>query len=251
MTVSFPHSISIVLPAFNEEESIEKAVRDAVEFLPSFFPSFEVIVVDDGSSDRTASIVRGLQQSLPEVVLVKHPRNLGYGRALANGFAAATKDIVFFTDADNQFDIAELKHVAPELEGLGAVFGFRAYRYDSVLRCITSWVYNRMVRVLFMVRVRDVDCSFKLFWRKVIQEIPIECNDFFVDTEIVARIARSGCKTKEVAVKHLPRTAGKTTVRASHIPRTLMTVARMWFRIHFCKPAPAPEPVQPEVSPGR
>ncbi len=229
----FSQSISVVLPAFNEADNIAKAAGDAAAFLEAHFADWEVVVVDDGSADDTAAIVRRMAAAEARLKLVSHPRNLGYGRAIASGFAASRGELVFFTDADNQFDIRELRDVVPLLAHADAVFGFRVYRYDSVTRCILSWVYNRLVRVLFQVKVRDVDCSFKLFTRRVIDSLTIECNDFFVDTEIVARTARLGFKTVEKGVRHYPRTAGHTTVRPSHIPRTLWTVARMWFRIRF------------------
>lgn len=234
MSRLFSQSISIVLPAYDEEDNIEKATRDALAVGDEFFGGdCEVLVIDDGSTDRTAEIVRGVAAEDPRVRLVSHPTNLGYGRAIANGYAAATKDLVFFTDADNQFDMRELREVTPKIDTADAVFGFRVYRYDSVLRCILSWGYNRLVRVLFRVKVRDVDCSFKLLRREVVEALELECDDFFIDTEIVARTARAGFRVVEAGVRHYPRTAGRTTVRPGHIPRTLWTVARMWFRIHF------------------
>lgn len=228
-------TISVVLPAYNEEECIEKAVRDPLAFLPTFFEDFEILVVDDGSADRTAEIVRGIEAEDPRVRLIRFEQNRGYGRAIAEGFAQSTKELVFFTDADNQFDIKELQDVVPYLEEQGAdvVFGFRVYRYDTVLRCLLSWVYNRLVRVLFSVKVRDVDCSFKLFRRPVIEQLVIECDDFFVDTEIVARVAKLGFKSVEKGVRHYPRTAGHTTVHPGHIPRTLWTVAKFFWRIRL------------------
>ena len=160
-------------------------------------------------------------------------------KTLANGFKAARCDLVFYTDSDNQFDVRELEDLMPLIKGPGneagadAVFGFRVYRYDSVLRCLLSWTYNRLVRVLFLVKVRDVDCAFKLWTREVNDKLEIESSDFFIDTEMVAKIRRMGFKSVEKGVRHYPRTAGSTTVRAGHIPKTLWTVARMWFRIHF------------------
>ncbi len=231
----FAQSISVVLPAYNEELSLAKAVGDALEFLQGAFEEYEVIVVDDGSTDRSAKIVEDLSKENAKLRLLKHGKNLGYGRAIANGFAAARHDLIFFTDADNQFDIRELSSFVPLTKECDAVFGFRIYRYDSVLRCLLSWVYNRMVRILFRIRIRDVDCSFKLFKRKIVEQLVIECDDFFIDTELVARTARLGCPTMERGVRHYPREAGHTSVRPSHIPRTLWTLARMWFRVHFGK----------------
>ncbi|MHC5066051.1 MAG: glycosyltransferase family 2 protein, partial [Planctomycetota bacterium] len=141
----FAQSISVVLPAYNEELSLGKAAGDALDYLQGAFTEYEVIVVDDGSTDRSAKIVEELCKKNPNLRLLQHGKNLGYGRAIANGFAAARHDLVFFTDADNQFDIRELSSFVPLTEDNDAVFGFRIYRYDSVLRCLLSWVYNRMV----------------------------------------------------------------------------------------------------------
>ncbi len=235
----FPQSISVVLPAYNEEACIEEAVKACTDFFPARFADCEILVVDDGSKDRTAELVRGLAERHPAVKLVQHAKNQGYGRAIASGFAASRCDLVFYTDADCQFDVREVADLVPLLADADVVLGFRVYRYDSVLRCLLSWVYNQLVRVLFFIRVRDVDCAFKLFERHVIERLELESSDFFVDTEMVARLSRLKARVVEKGVRHYPRTAGHTTVRASHIPRTLWTVARMWFRIHFGRRRPA------------
>jgi dolichol-phosphate mannosyltransferase len=247
----FRQSISVVLPAYGEEECIGAALDQCLAFLPERFERWEVIVVDDGSPDETGAVVEERSRAHPEVRLVRHARNQGYGRALASGFAAATGELVFFTDADCQFDVRELAQAVPLVTGpdaADAVFGFRVYRYDSVTRCLLSWVYNRMVRVLFGVRVRDVDCSFKLFTRGVVDRLRWDARDFFVDTEMVARTAHLGARTVELGVRHYPRRAGRTTVRASHVPKTLWTVGRMWLRIHFPRAFPAKAPAPPPAA---
>lgn len=227
-------SLSVVLPAYNEELNIERAVARCLETLPAVAERIEVVVVDDGSRDGTADVVTGLIAAHPDQVrLVRHRRNLGYGCAIANGFNAATGDYLFYTDADNQFDVAELAWFAPLVEHYDAVVGFRVYRYDTVLRSIVSWCYNRLVNILFRVRVRDVDCAFKLFRREVIEKIDVESSDFFIDTELVARARKWNFRIVEKGVRHYPRTAGETTVQVSDVPRTLKTVCRMWRRIYF------------------
>jgi glycosyltransferase involved in cell wall biosynthesis len=236
----FPLSISMVLPAFNEEENIVEAARQCLEFATKRFRAAEVIVVDDGSKDDTAKVVTELARDWPQLKLISFAQNRGYGAAIAAGFRAATSDLVFFTDADLQFDVRELADLVPLIGEADAVMGFRVYRYDSVLRCVLSWVYNRIVRVLFRVKVRDVDCSFKLFTRKVVDRLHLESTDFFIDTEMVARTRRLGFKIVEKGVRHYPRKHGHTTVRASHIPKTLWTVARMWWRIQFGPLQPPP-----------
>ena len=227
--------MSIVLPAFNEEECIETAISQCVDFLNHRYQDWEVVAVDDGSVDETAAIVGRMIQQEPRIKLVRQPRNLGYGAALRRGFEEARGELVFFTDSDCQFDVRELADLMPLLDRYDAVFGFRVYRYDSVFRCILSWTYNRLVRVLFQVKIRDVDCSFKLLTRRVVDNLHLESSDFFVDTEIVARTAKMGARIVEKGVRHYPRQAGRTTVRPSHIPRTLWTVFKMWFRVHFSK----------------
>jgi glycosyltransferase involved in cell wall biosynthesis len=229
-----PRSLSIVLPAYNEEPNIETAVRRAVEVGTQLAPESEVIVVNDGSSDGTAEVVEPIvMESYPRVRLVSHPTNYGFGAALRTGFARARHDLVFFTDADNQFDISELEYFLPLMPTTDVLVGFRVYRYDSVYRLIASWGYNRLVRVLFRVRIRDVDCSFKIFRREVLDKITIESDDFFVDTELIARTRKWNFRIREKGVRHYPRVAGETTVHASDIPRTLKAVAQMWQRIHY------------------
>jgi glycosyltransferase involved in cell wall biosynthesis len=233
-TGSRARSLSVILPAYNEEENIERAVTQAVEVLPKLATDFEVIVVNDGSVDGTAEIVQALvSEHHPQVRLLSHLSNRGCGAALRTGFAHARHDLVFYTDADNQFDISELRYFVPLMDDCDAVVGFRVYRYDSVLRSMVSWVYNRLVRVLFRVKVRDVDCSFKLFRREVIDKITIESEDFFVDTELVAKARRWNFRVVEKGVRHYPRVAGETTVQPSDVTRTLRTVLSMWRRIYM------------------
>jgi glycosyltransferase involved in cell wall biosynthesis len=227
-------SLTVVLPAYNEEESIGLAVERAVDALPPLVEEWEIIVVDDGSSDGTADRVRPFIAEHPsQVRLVRHRRNLGYGAAIRTGFRRASGDLVFYTDSDNQFDIAELEYFLPLIRSHDVVVGFRVYRYDPVFRSLLSWFYNRLVRVLFRVRVRDVDCAFKLFRAEVIRRTPIESTDFFVDTELLARARKWNFQIVEKGVRHYPRMAGRTTVQASDISRTLRTVARMWQLIYF------------------
>jgi dolichol-phosphate mannosyltransferase len=226
--------LSIVLPAYNEEANIPTTVGRAMRALRGMAKQFEVIVVNDGSHDRTGEVAQALVgQHYPEVRLLSHIRNQGYGAALRTGFAAAKYDLVFFTDSDNQFDISELEHFLPLMRQYDIVTGFRVYRYDPVLRCVLSWIYNRIVGVLFRLRVRDVDCAFKLFRKEAIEKIAPQCNNFFASTEILARGRKWNYRIAEKGVRHYPRMAGETSVRPSDIPRTLREISRMWKRIYF------------------
>ena len=160
-------------------------------------------------------------------------RNRGYGAAIRTGLQHSGKQLVFYTDADRQFDVTELSYFLPMMKDLDLVVGFRVYRYDRVLRSMISWVYNRIVRVLFRVRVRDVDCAFKLMRAEVRDKLSLETDDFFIDTEIVARARKWNFRIGEKGVRHYPRVAGETTVAPGDVIRTLQTIARMWRRIYM------------------
>lgn len=223
-----------MLPAHNEATNIRTAVEKGLQVAEKLAPNHEVIVVDDGSRDDTSHEVEALTRlHYPRVRLVKHPVNLGYGAALRTGFKHSRYGLVFFTDSDNQFDMSELEYFAPMMADFDMITGFRVYRYDTVLRCILSWIYNRIVGVLFRLHVRDVDCAFKLMRREVVQKVTIECNNFFVNTELLAKARRWNFRIAEKGVRHYPRTAGETSVRPSDIPRTLATVFSMWRRIYL------------------
>jgi glycosyltransferase involved in cell wall biosynthesis len=222
-----------VLPAYNEQDNIARAVMHAIEVLPALASEWEVIVVDDGSRDQTAAVVERLvSEHYPNVRLLRHPVNKGYGAALRSGFLRARHEYVFYTDSDNQFDIGELRYALPMMRDADVLIGFRVYRYDDPIRVVMSWVYNRLVRIMFRVRVRDVDCAFKIFRREVTDKIFIETDSFFVDTELVAKARKWNFRIVEKGVRHYPRSAGETTVSSSDIPRTLRVVFQMWLRIH-------------------
>jgi glycosyltransferase involved in cell wall biosynthesis len=226
--------LTIVLPAYNEEESLPEALEQCGELIQQM-PELdvEVVVVDDGSSDGTAAVLKEASLTRPWLRVIGHEVNRGYGAALKTGFAAARGKFVFYTDSDNQFDIMELREILPLIEGADLVAGFRVYRFDPLTRLVVSWVYNRLVRVLFRVPVRDVDCSFKLMRGERLDRLVLMSDDFFIDTEIVARARKWNWRIKEVGVRHYPRRKGRTTVKAGDIPRTLRVIGRMWRAIHY------------------
>lgn len=223
----------MILPAFNEEENLTPMVDATVEALTSIDSDFEVIIVDDGSRDSTWALARRLADRHPAVRPLRHAENLGYGAALRTGFRHAEKGFVFYTDADRQFDVAELQYFLPLMDDHDMAVGFRVYRYDSVIRSMLSWFYNRLVSIMFRVRVRDVDCAFKLMRREVLDRMHLQSSDFFIDTELIAMARRWNFRIVQKGVRHYPRVAGETTVRASDIGRTLRTIAVMWKRIYF------------------
>ena len=235
------HAVSFVLPAYNEEENIEKAIADTVSIAARHCSAFEVIVVDDGSSDRTADLVDEATLRHPQVRLVQHTTNLGYGQALRSGFSAARLDFVFYTDADNQFDMNELPLLLAWADRADVVAGFRRNRQDPFMRRANAWAWNRLVRALFYVPVRDIDCAFKLYRRQPLAAVDIESCGAMIDTEIMVKLARRGSAIVEVGVTHLPRTAGTARgAKPAVILRALGEVWRMYPQLSRLAPSQPP-----------
>lgn len=202
-------SISIVLPAFNEEGNITAAIERSQRVASRLFSDYEIVIVDDGSSDRTAELVGAASDADPRVRLVSHEQNRGYGEALRTGFESAKLDYVFFTDADNQFDLEELERFVPFIGSVDVVAGYRVVRQDPLIRRFFAKGWNVLVRALFYVPVRDIDCAFKLFRRSLFDRLDLESIGAMVNTELMVKVARSGASVVEVGVTHLPRTTGK------------------------------------------
>jgi 4-amino-4-deoxy-L-arabinose transferase-like glycosyltransferase len=227
-------SISLVLPAYNEQAVIEQAMTEAVTALAQITDDFEVLVVDDGSSDLTAEIVTRAAQRFPQVQLLRQEKNLGYGAALRRGFAEATKELVGFTDADCQFELKELDRLVFLARDYQIVCGYRIDRKDSWLRCMYSAGYNMLVRVLLGTQVRDCDCALKLFHREALQKLPITGNGFLVNGEMLATARQQGISLVEVGVSHRPRAAGESKVSILHIPVVFAALIRFWWnRVMF------------------
>lgn len=241
------HEISIVMPAFNEERNIETAIESARRVGERLFSRFEVIVVDDGSTDRTAELVRRIADDDPRIRLISHTRNEGYGTALRNGFAASRLDLVFFTDADNQFVLDELELFLPWIEHVDVVAGFRPNRQDPFTRRLNAKAWNALVRVLFYVPVRDIDCAFKLFRRSVFDDIDLQAMGAMVNTELMVTLARSGKSVVEIGVTHLPRTEGEA--RGAN-PRVILTAFKelraMYWRLKSAHYQDAGQPRPPK-----
>jgi glycosyltransferase involved in cell wall biosynthesis len=206
-----PFSISVFFPCFNEQGNVERVVRRAVEVLGKAGADFEVIIVNDGSKDRTGPIADSLAATDKRIKVVHHPRNMGYGAALQSGFKAATKKFVFFSDGDGQFDIGELPRMWPLMEQYDIVCGYRLNRQDPFIRKLNGWLWTKLVCFLFKMKIRDIDCAFKLFKKEVFDHIKMSSEGALISAEILARAGRAGYKITEAGVHHYPRTAGKQT----------------------------------------
>ncbi len=224
-----PHSISVVLPAFNEEENLSVTVADAVAHLSRLTNTYEIIIVNDGSSDTTAAVAQLLSRENPRVRLVSHSSNRGYGAAVRSGFAAACHDLVFLTDADGQFSFKSLSEFLKNIEGLDAVIGWRVDRADPWHRLLISAVGNWIARGSFNLCARDIDCAFKLIRRDALRAFSLRSDGTMISTELLASAARAGWRIKEMPVPHRPRRHGKATAaRPAVIWRTVVEFIRLW-----------------------
>lgn len=231
----FIKDISVVFPAYNEEESIEICVVVARAILKELVNNFEIIVVDDGSIDNTKNICQQLEQKFPEVKVISKTRNEGYGFALRDGFKASRFNLVFFSDSDRQFDIVNLKDLLPWVDEYDIVVGFRKNRQDSIKRKILSLGYNILAGTIFDLNIRDIDCAFKIFRKSIFKRIDINSNRFFVNTEILAKAKKIGYSIKEVGVTHFPRLEGRSKVGFKDIFWTLKEMKRVYGYIKKLK----------------
>jgi glycosyltransferase involved in cell wall biosynthesis len=204
-------SLSIVLPAYNEEENAEAAVTQVSEVAQGLGIDYEILLVNDGSADRTGDIGRELEQRVPNFRLVEHYPNRGYGGSLKAGFAAATKELIAFTPADNQFDFREITLLLERIDEADIVSGFRADRQDTAIRRLNAFLWNTLIQVLFGRLCRDIDCGFKLFRRELLDHVHIESDGAMIDTEFLAGAKARGYRIVDVPVTHLPRVAGEAT----------------------------------------
>ncbi len=223
-------SLSLFFPCYNEAENVGNMIEQAVQTAEGYGADYEVVVVDDGSRDRSAEIVREWSSKNPHVRLVQHPKNLGYGAALRTGLQSVQKDLVFLTDGDNQFRISEIDKLFAKIDSCDVVTGYRIQRQDKALRRLNGWLWTQLNRVLFGLPVRDVDCAFKLFRRKCLKGLELKSDHLLIHSEILARLKKKGCKIEEIGVNHYPRTAGKAT--ATGIPRILKTFLEL-FKLYW------------------
>jgi len=228
----YKSSFSFVIPAFNEEGNIKKIIDAAYDYLNSNFNSFEIIIVNDGSSDNTGKICKELGLKYGKnLIAINHDANLGYGAALRTGLFSAKNELVFYTDADCQFDITEISNFMNFINDYDLVIGFRLDRKDNFIRKLCAFVYNRMVFILFGLDVKDIDCSFKLFKREALGKLSIDRNQFLVDTELLVKARLNNLAIKQLGVKHFPRFAGKSTVKPKHIFITLKDLNFLYWKL--------------------
>ena len=235
--ISGVNSISVFFPAFNDAQSIGSLVTRALAVLPTLAADYEVIVVNDGSTDETGAVLAELARQEPRLKIVHHERNSGYGAALRTGFSQASKDLVFYTDGDGQYDVGELTSLYPLLtDGVDVVNGFKKSRADDFRRKLLGDLYKNFVRFLFRLPIRDVDCDFRLIRRTALQRIQLGSSSGAICVELVYKLHRAGCVFAEAAVDHYPRKFGRSqffTLR--RVIGTARDVLLLWVRLVVLK----------------
>lgn len=206
-----PFSLTITFPCYNEEANVERVTRAAVEIGRKVADELEVVIVNDGSKDRTGEIGERLAAEIPEVRIVHNNPNRGYGGALSRGFKEATKNWIFYTDGDGQFDLGELPRILPLLESHDIVSCYRLDRKDPFMRKLNAFAWSTLVNILFRIGLRDIDCAFKIYPKTFIDQIEMHSRGALIDTEMLAKARNRGLRVAQLGVHHYPRTAGQQT----------------------------------------
>ncbi|HLI28479.1 MAG TPA: glycosyltransferase family 2 protein [Chloroflexota bacterium] len=226
-------SISAFFPAYNDAGTIASMVVLADRTLRALTDDYEIIVVNDGSPDHTGEILAELQPRYPRLRVITHPTNRGYGGALRSGFAAATKDLIFYTDGDAQYDPRELALLVPALTPeIDIVNGYKIARHDPLHRIIIGRIYHHLVRWLFRLRMRDVDCDFRLIRRRVFETVELREDSGVICVELMTKIHQAGFRLAEVPVHHYHRAYGRSQFfnfrRVARVARDLL---RLWWQL--------------------
>ncbi len=240
--------LSLVLPAYNEEPNVEIVVNEALEQVGKIFERFEIIVVDDGSKDKTGEIADRLATQHPDHVrVIHHHPNRGYGAALTTGFRAAQGDYLMFMDSDRQFKPQDLKLFEQYIGKADIIAGYRKKRNDPFYRFLIGYTFNTVVTVLFAIHMRDIDCGFKLFKADVLRDMDLTSPGALINTEIHAKAQRQGRSIIEVGVNHYPRVVGEQSGASIRvITRAMRETILLWLRMrNYVPPSEIDDPASP------
>jgi len=227
-TIRLP-GLTVFLPAHNEEGNIERVVEGFRAELPNVAENHEIIVVDDGSCDRTGEICDRMAARDPRVKVVHHPVNRGYGEAVISGIKAASQPFVLLCDGDGQFDPADAGLLTAQIGDHDAVIGCRCHRADHLIRRLNGRAWTMLVRILFGLRVNDLDCGFKLFRRELLEGMELHARGAMISTELMARLVGRGARVCEVEVKHLPRLSGE---QSGNSPKVVLRAFKEMFALY-------------------
>ncbi len=228
------NSLSVFFPCFNESSNIPIFVQKTADFLPKICKKYEIIIVNDGSSDDTIDVVKNLQKNYPYLKLVNHKKNLGYGEALKTGFKHSLYDWIFFTDGDLQFDITQLENFIQHTDEYSVIIGYRTNRADGALRSLNAKLFKIYIDLLFRVHVKDIDCAFKLLKAETIKSINLVSSGAFTTSEFLYKLKKKGQKFKQLPVKHQQRLYGNPTgAKLKVIIKGVWEAFRLYLQIKF------------------
>jgi glycosyltransferase involved in cell wall biosynthesis len=227
------NSISAFFPAYNDAGSIGTIVRKVAQILPSVADDYEVVVVNDGSQDGTAALLDGLAREYPFLKVIHHASNRGYGAALITGFSKCSKDLIFYTDGDGQYDVEELPLLLNALtEEIDIVNGYKISRSDPLHRVVLGKAYQRLMRLLFWLNVRDVDCDFRLFRRNLFDRVELTCDSGVICVEMIKKFQANGFRMAEVPVHHYSRASGSSQFFSPrHLGRVFVQLFSAWWNL--------------------
>lgn len=230
-------SLSIFFPCFNDKGTIGTMVRTASSVAERLTEDFEIIVVDDGSYDGSQGLLLQLRAQIPRLKLIFHKKNLGYGLALLSGLSASSKELFFYTDGDGQYDVNELALLWEGLtEDVDIVNGYKKKRCDPFYRIIFGCIYRHGVKFFFRLKIRDVDCDFRLLRKKIIHRINFISHSGAICVELIKKLEISGCRFAEVGVSHRGREYNSSQFfTISRIVETLLGLFFLWIEIFFLK----------------
>lgn len=226
-------SLSVFFPAYNEQDNIVQTVEDAVSVLKSLDLEWEILIINDGSKDRTVEEAEKLEKKYPQVRLVNHPKNMGYGQALKTGFTEAKYPWVVFLDSDGQFKFEEIKELLKYTDEADVILGYRLNRADPFQRRIFTWGWKMLAMVLLGLNVKDYSCGFKLIKRQVFEDIsPIESEEKVTQIEMLIKAKRKGYKFAEVGVHHYPRLHGVPTgANPQVVLKSFTDMVKLWGKL--------------------
>ena len=226
--------LSLFFPAYNEEANLERVVGKAIPILKQVAKKYELIIVNDGSRDKTGEIAAKLAKRYPFIKIITHSPNQGYGAALKSGFYNSRYEWITFIDADGQFDFSEVTKLIGKAEEVDVVVGYRINRQDSFQRKLFGWGWTLLARLLLGIKVRDVDCAFKLIKKQVIETIPRlqSTRGAMISPELLAKAHKAGFKIVEVGVHHYPRGGGKQSgAELKVIFKSFFELGKLWWQI--------------------
>jgi len=226
-------SLSVFFPCYNDKGTIATMVLEAKKVVSALTDNFEIIVIDDGSTDGSRALLTELLKDVPQLRLIIHDKNKGYGRALRSGFQAATKEFVFYTDGDAQYDVNDLPRLFEKLnDDVDVVNGYKIKRSDPVYRIIIGYIYQYVIKFVFGLKIKDIDCDFRLIRRKVFDDIHLSSDTGTICVEMIKKIEQGGFKFAEVGVSHYNRTYGSSQFfTLSRVSKTLYRLVILWFDI--------------------